>query len=80
MRNVGLALIATVSVCSAVGATTASAMEFPYCLQGTDVSIPGDCQYRSYQDCIAAVSSRNLYCNINPRIAYGRRQRVRNYR
>ena len=78
MRN---ALFALMAVCTVAGTSSgpADATEFPYCLQGRGVGIPGNCQYRSYRECMVTGSGRNLYCNINPRYAYGRQQRQHRY-
>jgi hypothetical protein len=78
MRN---ALFALMAVCAIAGTSSgpADATEFPYCLQGRGVGIPGDCQFRSYRECMVTASGRNLYCNINPRYAYGRQQRQHRY-
>ena len=46
----------------------------PYCLQGRGVGVPGDCSYFSYASCMAAASGRALYCNVNPRVAFGQQQ------
>ena len=79
MRNAMLALLA------AIGATIASsgpaaAIDYPYCIQGKGVGIPGDCSYRSYAECMATASGRDVYCNVNPRVAFGQPRRGRPYR
>jgi Protein of unknown function (DUF3551) len=65
---------------SLVGSAPAAAYDYPYCLQGRGVGIPGDCSYPTYASCMASASGRALYCNINPRVAFGplpqRRARV----
>jgi hypothetical protein len=74
MRNLAIAL-AAVSVLG-VGASIsspASAMDYPYCLQGRQTGVPGDCQYRSYRECMASASGRAAYCAVNPRYAFNRR-------
>jgi hypothetical protein len=53
----------------------AAAFDYPWCAQGRGVGIPGDCSYRTYGQCMASASGRNLYCNINPRVAFGRERR-----
>ena len=62
------------------GSAPAAAYDYPYCLQGRGVGIPGDCSYQTYAQCMASASGRALYCNINPRVAFGplpqRRARV----
>jgi hypothetical protein len=61
-------------------ASSASAQDYPYCLRGRDTGIPGDCSYASYGQCMASASGRNAYCNVNPRVAYGRQQFYGRYR
>jgi hypothetical protein len=53
-----------------VGAGPAAAFDYPWCIQGRDTGIPGDCSYRSYAECMATASGREAYCNINPRAAF----------
>jgi Protein of unknown function (DUF3551) len=53
----------------------AQAQEYPYCLQGRETGIPGDCNYRSYRECMASASGRNAFCGRNPRFAYDRERR-----
>jgi hypothetical protein len=70
-------LLATLAVGSAAfatigGASPAAAFDYPYCLQGKQTGIPGDCSYRSYRECQASASGRDAYCNINPAFAYRR--------
>ena len=79
MRNTILAMLVLV----AAGATTiagsgpAAAFDYPYCVQGRGVGVPGDCSYTSYGQCMASASGRDLYCNINPRVAFRQAPRGR---
>ena len=79
MRNTILATLVLV----AAGATTtagsgpAAAFDYPYCAQGRGVGVPGDCSYTSYGQCMASASGRDLYCNINPRVAFRQAPRGR---
>jgi Protein of unknown function (DUF3551) len=77
MRKTMLAIITVLAAgtASVVGSAPAAAYDYPYCLQGRGVGIPGDCSYPSYAACQAAASGRALYCNINPRVAYGQQLR-----
>ena len=50
----------------------AAAHDYPWCVQGRGVGVPGDCSYQTYDQCMASASGRALYCNINPRVAFGR--------
>jgi Protein of unknown function (DUF3551) len=52
------------------GASPAAAFDYPYCLQGQEWGMPGECSYPSYEACQAAASGRGLSCNINPRVAF----------
>ena len=55
----------------------ASAYDYPYCLQGRGVGIPGECSYQTYSQCQASASGRGLTCNINPRVAFQQQSRTR---
>jgi hypothetical protein len=83
MRNTLLAVLvlSATTFATLAGSSPAAAYDYRYCLQGRGVGIPGDCSYRNYAQCKAAASGRGLYCNINPRAAYGSQQRrLRTYR
>ena len=82
MRNAMLALLAlsAAGAASMVGSGPASAFDYPYCIQGRGVGIPGDCSYRSYAECMATASGRSVYCNVNPRVAFRQQRRGRYYR
>jgi Protein of unknown function (DUF3551) len=62
------ALLAT-GVAMTAGLSPAAAFDYPYCIQGKDFGVPGDCSYRSYTECMATASGRDAFCNINPRVA-----------
>jgi hypothetical protein len=74
IRYAGLAALALASAASAViaSASPAAAFDYPYCLQGKQTGIPGDCNYASYAQCMASASGRDAYCAINPRVAFDR--------
>ena len=81
IRYAGLAALAAVAAVSATitSASPAAAFDYPYCLQGKQTGIPGECAYTSYAQCMASASGRDAYCAINPRVAFDRpmpRQRV----
>jgi aspartate/methionine/tyrosine aminotransferase len=69
----GLGLLSA-AVTMTAGAGPAAAFDYPYCIQGGEVGVPGDCSYPSYEACLASASGRNVYCNINPRVAFQRQQ------
>jgi hypothetical protein len=77
MRSAMLAVLAlsAAAVATVAGISPAAARNYPYCAQGRGVGVPGDCSYSTYAQCMASVSGRGLYCNINPRVAYGQQQR-----
>lgn len=80
MRKTILAVMTVLAAgaASMAGSAPAAAYDYPYCLQGRGIGIPGECAYTSYGQCMASASGRGLYCNINPRVAFGQQQgRVR---
>ena len=81
MRKTLLAIITVLAAgtASVVGSAPAAAYDYPYCLQGRGVGIPGDCSYASYAQCMASASGRALYCNVNPRVAFGQQRRPAPY-
>jgi hypothetical protein len=56
----------------------AAAHDYPWCVQGWGVDIPGDCSYRTYAQCMASASGRNAWCAENPRAALAKGKRARN--
>ena len=73
MRKMQLALLAFGAVVVAGLGTTspAAARDYPWCAQGGEFDYPGECSYQTYQQCLASVSGRLLYCGPNPLVAYG---------
>jgi len=45
-----------------------------YCLQGRAWGYPGNCQFATYQQCMATASGTDAYCGINPQAAYARQR------
>jgi len=81
MRSAMLAILALSAATATVAVSSpAAAYDYPYCIQGRGVGIPGDCQYSTYAQCMATASGRGVYCNINPRVAFGPQQRMRIHR
>lgn len=73
MRKTHLALLtlgATV-LAGFVTAAPAAARDYPWCAQGGEYDYPGECVYSTYEQCQASVSGRLLFCDRNPRMAYG---------
>jgi hypothetical protein len=64
----GLALAALVP-------DTASAQDYPYCLQGRRWGYPGNCQFQTYEQCRATASGTIDGCGINPRFAFEQQRR-----
>jgi len=81
MRNAMLVATALLAAGAAMvaGPTPAAAVDYPWCIQGGGWGIPGDCSYRSYAQCMASASGRFVYCNVNPRVAFGQQQRRERY-
>jgi Protein of unknown function (DUF3551) len=81
MRNAMLVMTALLAAGAAMvaGPTPAAAIDYPWCIQGGGSGVPGDCSYRSYAECMASASGRRVYCNINPRVAFGQQQRRGRY-
>ncbi len=79
MRNTMLVtlVLAAAGAATFAGSGPAAAVDYPYCVQGRGVGIPGDCSYTSYGQCMASASGRGLYCNVNPRVAFGQARRGR---
>jgi hypothetical protein len=82
VRNAMLAMLALLAAGAAAiaGSGPAAAIDYPWCIQGGGWGVPGDCSYRSYAECIASASGRRVYCNVNPRVAFGRQHGGRPYR
>lgn len=76
MRNATMAVIVVLAAGAAsfAGTAPAAAYDYPYCVQGRGVGIPGDCSYQTYAQCMASASGRNAFCGINPRAAFGKQQ------
>jgi len=76
MRNATMAVLVVLAAGAAsfAGSAPAAAYDYPYCVQGKGVGIPGDCSYQTYAQCMASASGRNASCGINPRVAFGKQQ------
>lgn len=76
MRKLVLAMMALTAagVASLATSAPAAAYDYPWCLQGRDQGIPGECSYTSYAQCMASASGRIAYCGVNPRVAFGQQQ------
>ncbi len=79
MRKLVLTMLAFGAAGVATLATSApvAAYDYPWCAQGRELGIPGECAYETYAQCQASVSGRDLYCGVNPRVAFGQQQAPR---
>jgi len=77
MRDAKLAMLVWLAAGSATlaGPIPAAAYDYPYCVQGRGVGVPGDCSYQTYGQCMASASGRGVYCNVNPRAALNQQPR-----
>ena len=75
-----LAIVSALAVVDSVAPASAEAIQDRYCLQGRVWGYPGNCQFSSYNQCMATASGTDAYCGINPMYAYARQQRPRVYR
>jgi hypothetical protein len=41
-----------------------------YCLQGRIWGYPGNCQFATYEQCMATASGISAYCGVNPSYAF----------
>ena len=79
-RNSSLAIMAAVSALTVVGSVLpvyAEPIQDQYCLQGRKWGYPGNCQFSSYQQCMATASGTDAYCGINPQYAFAQQGRGR---
>ncbi len=82
MLNATLAILAvlTAGAATMAGSAPAAAHDYPWCLQGKEYGIPGECSYQTYGQCLASASGRDLYCNINPVVAFAQQRRGKSHR
>ena len=85
-RKLSLAILTAVSALTVAGSvlTTLPAAAEPiqdqYCLQGRRWGYPGNCQFSSYQQCMATADGTDAYCGINPMYAFAAQPRRGTYR
>jgi hypothetical protein len=79
MRKVLFAVLALSAAGVATLATSApaAAQDYPWCVQGRQTGIPGECAYQTYAQCMTSASGRDAYCGRNPRAALGQQQAPR---
>ena len=73
MRKIVLTMLALGAAGVATVATSApaAAQDYPWCVQGREYGIPGECAYQTYAQCEASASGRDACCGRNPRSAFG---------
>ncbi len=74
MRKLVAAIMALsgIGIVSLAGSSPAMAYDYPWCVQGRGVGVPRRLLVRDHRAVPASASGRNLYCNINPRVAFRR--------
>jgi Protein of unknown function (DUF3551) len=73
MRPLLTALCAT-GILALSGSLSPASAASRYCLQGPAWGYPGNCQFSSYEQCMASASGTYAYCGINPQ-AYAPQRR-----
>jgi Protein of unknown function (DUF3551) len=81
-RHIAQAVLATIFAVTIAGSISPAAaqgrIQDQFCLQGRSWGYPGNCQFSSYRQCMAAASGTNAYCGINP--LYASADQRRGYR
>jgi hypothetical protein len=70
-----LAAISAVALLGTVPPAAAAPVQDQYCLQGRQSGYPGNCEFSTYQQCMASASGTNEGCGINPMRAYAPQRR-----
>jgi hypothetical protein len=70
MRGFLFATLSAVALVPTQGAISAPAIQDRYCLQGRQWGYPGNCQFSTYEQCMATASGTGSHCGINPRHAH----------
>ncbi|WP_198964512.1 DUF3551 domain-containing protein [Bradyrhizobium sp. C9] len=60
----------TLAGAASIRPAAADPYDYPWCAQGPSLGYPGECAYRTYQQCLASVSGRFLACGENPRFLF----------
>ena len=74
MRHLVTALLFALSVATLTSAPSAAQIQDRYCLQGRSWGYPGNCQFSTYEQCMATASGTDAYCGINPMHAFARQR------
>jgi hypothetical protein len=77
-RHLALAALAAMSAVAfaTLPASAAPVVQDTYCLQGRQSGYPGNCEFLTYQQCMASASGTNEGCGINPMRAYAPQRRA----
>ena len=70
-----LAAISAVALYGTLSPAAAAPIQDRYCLQGRQSGYPGNCEFSTYQQCMASASGTNEGCGINPMRAYAPQRR-----
>lgn len=68
-------IIAALVFGALIAASPVMARDYAYCLQGRQAGYPGNCNFKTFQQCKAAASGTEATCAINPKVAAHGRQR-----
>lgn len=83
MRKALFAVMSTLAVMASLGLISAAAgrerfrhiapppIQDRYCLQGRIWGYPGNCQFATYEQCMASASGTDAYCGENPAYLFG---------
>lgn len=87
MRKALFAVMSTLAVMAGLGSISAAAgrerfrhiapppIQDRYCLQGRIWGYPGNCQFATYEQCMASASGTDAYCGENPAFLFERPRR-----
>ena len=87
MRKALFAAMSTLAVAASLGSISAAAgrerfrhiapppIQDRYCLQGRIWGYPGNCQFATYEQCMATASGTDAYCGENPTHLFGPQRR-----
>jgi Protein of unknown function (DUF3551) len=77
MRHLMFAAASAACILTGFGTLPAAANESRYCLQSREWGYPGNCQFSTYEQCLATASGTDAGCGINPRYAFARQRGYR---
>jgi hypothetical protein len=55
--------------------STTSGIQDRYCLQSSDLGYPGNCEFSTYEQCMATASGTGAGCGENPQYLFAKQQR-----